>query len=129
MRSITLCGATQWGKLAASFVGADASGNGIVDDADYSIWRNHFGESVPPVGSGAAFGSAQAIAASTSSNVVVDGPKSVALSAGLGDGTFAPVPDASSVYYRRSVVLSDRSCASIGGRFDCCTSHNFPRSV
>ena len=87
------------GQTGASFVGADASGNGVVDDADYSIWRSHFGESVPHVGSGAAFGSAQAIAVSTLSNLVADGPKSVALSASLGDGTFAPVPDASGVYY------------------------------
>ena len=34
--------------------GADGSGNGMVDDADYNFWRARFGSNVP--GSGGAVG-------------------------------------------------------------------------
>ena len=40
------------GAAVAPYTGADGSGNGIVDQADYDLWRMHFGSVVPDSGAG-----------------------------------------------------------------------------
>ena len=40
----TLSGAIVWAKSASSGLLADGSGNGIVDQADYDVWKMHFGQ-------------------------------------------------------------------------------------
>ncbi len=44
-----------FGQNVANGTGADGSGNGLVDDADYGIWTMHFGQSAGS-GAGASFG-------------------------------------------------------------------------
>ena len=50
------------GTNVAYYGGADGSGNGLVDQDDYGVWRAHFGEMLPPPGAGNAVGSATASA-------------------------------------------------------------------
>lgn len=40
------------GTYTAAFNGADASGNGFIDHADYDVWKMHFGETLPPQATG-----------------------------------------------------------------------------
>ncbi len=37
----------------APFSGADGNGDGTVSDADYDVWRSHFGQTLPPPAAGA----------------------------------------------------------------------------
>ena len=41
-------------SVAPPFTGADGDGDSTVDPGDYDVWEEHFGESLPGVGSGAA---------------------------------------------------------------------------
>jgi hypothetical protein len=41
--------ASAFGHIVEPFTGADGSGNGIIDAADYAIWRAHRGETLPPI--------------------------------------------------------------------------------
>ena len=42
------------GQSVAPFTGADGNGDGVVDQADYAVWRSHFGETfLPGPGAGA----------------------------------------------------------------------------
>ncbi len=38
--------------IVAPYSGADGSGNGVVDQADCSVWKAHFGQTLPPLGAG-----------------------------------------------------------------------------
>ena len=46
MRPTTTSGATRWGQSIASGTAADGNGNGIVDQADYELWKANFGTTV-----------------------------------------------------------------------------------
>jgi hypothetical protein len=50
------------GGSVAAYSGADGSGNGIVDAADYDLWKMHFGQVVPTSGAGAATALAEPVA-------------------------------------------------------------------
>ena len=39
------------GESVPPYVGADGNGNGAVDSADYDVWKSHFGETVSSVAS------------------------------------------------------------------------------
>ncbi len=41
------------GSSVAAYSGADGNGDGVVDANDYAVWRSHFGNSAPGAGSGA----------------------------------------------------------------------------
>lgn len=41
-----------WGETVALGTAADGDGNGIIGQGDYAVWKAHFGESVNLVGSG-----------------------------------------------------------------------------
>jgi hypothetical protein len=41
------------GQTVAPFSGADGDGSGVIDQGDYTFWKNHFGNVVPGAGSGA----------------------------------------------------------------------------
>jgi hypothetical protein len=45
----------------APYSGADSSGNGVVDQADYGVWRAHFGQTLPPPGTGSGATAARAL--------------------------------------------------------------------
>jgi hypothetical protein len=36
------------GAQVTPFSGADGNGNGLVDEADYEVWRSQFGQTLPP---------------------------------------------------------------------------------
>jgi hypothetical protein len=41
------------GQTVTPFSGADGDGSGVIDQGDYTFWKNHFGNVVPGAGSGA----------------------------------------------------------------------------
>jgi hypothetical protein len=40
------------GSTVAKFSGADGNGNGVVDHDDYGVWRTNFGQTLPVIGTG-----------------------------------------------------------------------------
>ena len=62
-----------WRKMLGSSVpnysGADGSGNGVVDQEDQTVWRAHFGETLPAVGAGSLVAAAPAITPELSASV------------------------------------------------------------
>jgi hypothetical protein len=53
------------GQLVSPFNGADGSGDGIVNHADYDVWKSHFGQSQPPPEAAGAASVVAALAPST----------------------------------------------------------------
>src|SRR5207245_1097836 len=43
----------QTGQSVTPYSGADGNGDGLVNQADYDVWRSHFGQTLPGAGSGA----------------------------------------------------------------------------
>jgi hypothetical protein len=48
------------GAMVTAFGGADGSGNGIVDQADYAVWKGNFGDSLGPGAGGSSLADANA---------------------------------------------------------------------
>ena len=54
---------TTLGNAVANYSGADGDGDGMIDQDDYDVWRAHFGQTLPPPGAGSGMGIATASAA------------------------------------------------------------------
>ncbi|MEX0611537.1 MAG: glycosyl hydrolase family 18 protein [Pirellulales bacterium] len=63
---------------------ADGNGNGEIDDGDYDVWRAHFGESVAGSGSGSATSGQNAVPEPKSLLLLGAGAMLLAVAAGLG---------------------------------------------
>jgi hypothetical protein len=60
-----------FGQDVPNFSGADGDGNGLIDETDYNIWRSNFGSTLPP-GAGSGAGSMVALHAPTAPPVKAD---------------------------------------------------------
>ena len=69
----------QKGTTVTPFSGADGNGDGVVNDADYDVWRSHFGQSLPSPGAGSMLA-----AGSGSSGTLAAGGSGTGLGSGVG---------------------------------------------
>jgi subtilisin-like proprotein convertase family protein len=66
------------GSHVNSFSGADGDGNGIVEQADLSVWQSHYGQTLPGSGSGSALATAAAGSGAETQSLQVSEPAPVA---------------------------------------------------
>jgi hypothetical protein len=62
------------GDTVTPFSGADGNGNGVIDDGDYQVWRDNYGNTLPP---GAGAGSAVGSANAVTAEAVTANPEPV----------------------------------------------------
>ncbi len=95
----------QTGQTVTPFSGADGNGDGVVNQADFDVWRSNFGKTLPGAGSGAA---ALAVGEDANQNSSLSG-------AGLGAGSVAATqPSGSSSTSPSYYVLSTGQTPVLG---------------